>query len=73
MNDHPNKEIRAAVDYALAHGWRLQQSGPRAHAWGTLLCPFGQRGGCRRSVYSTPRNPQDHANDIRRVVDHCPH
>lgn len=33
MNDHPNKEIRADVDYALEHGWSLQEAGPRAHIW----------------------------------------
>ena len=38
MNDHPNKEIRAAIDYALSHGWRLIKAGPRAHVWGRLLC-----------------------------------
>ena len=28
MNDHPNKHIRAAVDYALQRGWRV----PEDHA-----------------------------------------
>ena len=39
MNNHPNKHIREAVDYALAHGWRLGHAGPRAHIWGLLFCP----------------------------------
>jgi len=46
MNDHPNKHIREAIDYALANGWRLVKSGPRAHAWGRLYCPAQTRGGC---------------------------
>ena len=44
-NDHPNKEIRKAIDYALERGWRLEKSGGRAHSWGTLYCPHGERGG----------------------------
>jgi hypothetical protein len=73
MNDHPNKHIREAVDYALVHGWRLRKAGPRAHIWGVLLCRHEARDGCRQQVYSTPRVPQNHAERIRRVVDRCPH
>ena len=70
---HPNKEIRAAVEDALARGWTLVPGGPPAHAWGQLRCPFGQRGGCQKSVYSTPRKPEAHAAEIRRYVNRCPH
>lgn len=70
---HPNKEIHAAIEYAIEQGWRLVKAGPRAHIWGTLLCPQSDRSGCRRTVYSTPRKPQAHASDIRRAVDRCPH
>ena len=28
MNNHKNKHIRAAVEYALEHGWRLVLAGP---------------------------------------------
>ena len=73
MNDHPNKHIRAAVDYALDHGWRLRKAGPRAHIWGLLLCRHDARDGCRQQVFSTPRVPENHAARIRRVVDRCPH
>jgi hypothetical protein len=71
MARHPNKEIEAAVAYAESRGWTLTPS--RGHAWGILRCPHGQRGGCQRSVFSTPRNPENHARWIRRVVDNCPH
>ena len=73
MNDHPNKEIRAAVDYAIERGWRLRKAGPRAHCWGTLFCPQQARDGCIVRVHSTPRVPQNHARWIRREVDACPH
>lgn len=68
---HPNKEIEAAVQYAEDHGWVLTIS--RGHSWGQLRCPFGQRGGCMTPVWSTPRNPEGHAERIRRDVDRCPH
>ena len=73
MNDHPNKHIREAVNYAFAHGWRLRKAGPRGHIWGLLLCPLAARDGCRQQVFSTPRVPEDHAARIRRMVNHCPH
>jgi hypothetical protein len=73
MNNHSNKPIREAVDYALENGWTLKLAGPRAHVWGVLYCHHAERQGCRRAVYSTPRSPEDHAKDIRRAVDRCPH
>jgi len=73
MAQHPNKHIRAAVEYAVANGWTLRKAGPRAHIWGRLYCRLGTRNGCSRAVYSTPKHPEDHAKDIRRAVDRCPH
>ena len=73
MNDHKNKHIRAAVDYALSKGWRLVLAGPRAHIWGKLYCPRHDRLGCDKAVYCTPRVPETHAKDIQRAVDLCPH
>ena len=68
---HPNKEIEAALKYAEARDWRIQVGG--AHAWGFILCPREARDGCLWSVYSTPRNPQNHANFLRKMIDQCPH
>jgi hypothetical protein len=73
MANHPNKHIRAAVEYAIEHGWTLKKAGARAHVWGRLYCPHGDRTGCAKAVYSTPRVAEDHARDIRRAVDRCPH
>ena len=70
---HPNKEIAAAVGYAISRGWRLRAPGKSAHAWGHLLCPANVQGGCRLSVWSTPKNPETHAKQIRRTVDRCQH
>ncbi len=68
---HPCKEIEAAVQYAESRGWTCTPA--PGHAWGRLRCPRGQRDGCQLSVYSTPRNPQGHADLIRRRVDRCRH
>jgi hypothetical protein len=68
---HPDKHIEAAVRYAEGLGWRVRKS--KGHAWGRLLCPAGTRDGCIISVWSTPRDPENHARHIRRDVDGCPH
>jgi hypothetical protein len=70
---HPNKEIEAAIQYALGRGWTFFKSRARAHAWGKLRCPHHERGGCSLNVYSTPRVPENHAEHIRKGVDKCPH
>jgi hypothetical protein len=58
---------------------RRPSSTPRASAgpatfvtpgtWGYVLCGSG----CRVRIYSTPKNQGNHAKDIRRAVDRCPH
>jgi hypothetical protein len=73
MANHPNKHIRAAIKYAESKGWRVVKASAHAHIWGKLYCPSGRRGGCIVHVYSTPRNPENHAKDIRAEVDDCPH
>ena len=71
---HPNKEIRAALEYAVQQGWILVEGG--SHAWGKMYCPYNDsecRCGefCITSIWSTPKNPTNHAKQIRRVVDKC--
>ncbi len=72
-NRHPNKEIEAALEYAEANGWRVEIGG--GHCWGRLLCPENK--GCRNRlfcanlIWSTPKNPQGHARNIRKWVDGC--
>lgn len=70
---HPNKEIEEAVQYAENNGWRYKKVGKSAHAWGRMLCPAQTRDGCSISIWSTPRNPTNHARQIRRSVDACLH
>ena len=71
MANHPNKEIRAVLATAAAAGWIVKKSGARAHAWGTIRCGFGHQK-CWMAIYSTPRNPQNHAKQIQRKVLACP-
>jgi len=71
MPEHPNKHIREAIKYAEQHGWRFTLS--QGHNFGLLWCAEASRDGCRQPVYSTPRNPERHARDIRRSVETCPH
>lgn len=70
---HPNKDIREAIEYAVSKGWRVEKAGPRAHPWGHLYCPERSREGHIIRVWSTPKNPQNHARDIRTAVDRCEH
>lgn len=71
---YPNKEVESALADAEAQGWRIEPA--RGHAWGRMYCPWNDddcRGGafCIASIWSTSRNPANHARQIRRVVDGC--
>jgi len=68
---HPNKHIERAIKYAESLGWRVELS--NGHAWGFLLCPRSTREGRAVAVWSTPRNPENHARQLTREVDLCPH
>ena len=73
---HPSKEIEGAVRYAESEGWTVQNSS--GHARGVMRCPWKDtecRCGvfCQRSIWSTPRVPEDMAALVRRSVDGCTH
>lgn len=70
--EHPNKEIDAVVEEAVRSGWTLSIS-KKGHAWGQLFCEFKSRGGCILRVWSTPRNPEAFAKDLRRRIAKCSH
>nr|WP_113864996.1 hypothetical protein [Brenneria salicis]NMN90573.1 hypothetical protein [Brenneria salicis ATCC 15712 = DSM 30166]RBP66936.1 hypothetical protein DES54_102147 [Brenneria salicis ATCC 15712 = DSM 30166]RLM32095.1 hypothetical protein BHG07_01560 [Brenneria salicis ATCC 15712 = DSM 30166] len=69
MKKHPNKHIQAAIEYALAQGWRFNPS--KGHAFGRLICDTPDHADHMMSIWSTPANPENHAKQIRRQVDHC--
>ena len=64
---HPKKEIRKALREADAEGWEIERK--RGHAWAVARCG----GGCKISIFSTPANAENHANQIRRALRRCPH
>jgi hypothetical protein len=73
---HPDQSIEAALRYAEAAGWTVVLLGPRAHGWAKLYCPHNDpdcrcREFCITVVWGTPRSPDNHARQIRRVVDGC--
>jgi hypothetical protein len=70
---HPKKEVEGAVQYAEEKSWKVDKRGGHTHVWGILNCPERSQDGHRVSVYSTPRNPQNHARHIKKSVDRCEH
>lgn len=69
---HTDKHIESAIQYAESLNWVVKIS-RKGHAWGRLFCPFNDRDGCIISVWSTPQNAENHAKNIRRIVDRCDH
>lgn len=59
--------------YALQIGWSLIESGSSVHAWGFLYCPEKSRLGCKISVWSTPKVPENHAKQILKIIQNCHH
>ena len=68
MKKHPNKEIRAAIEYALNKGWQLKLS--NGHAFGRLYCKQGHTEHLH-SVWSTPKDPSGHARRLKKLIDQC--
>lgn len=68
---HPKWPIEEAVQYAESKGWRWELS--NGHPWGKLQCGHRERDGCKMWVQSTPKSPVNHAEQIKRKVDRCPH
>lgn len=70
MKRHPNKHIKEALEYAIESGWEVVETGKSAHAFCRLRCLAGHNEHMF-SVWSTPRDPETHAKQIRRKVDQC--
>lgn len=68
VSGHSKKEVREALAYASDRGWTIHPGG--SHRWGIIWCPAHEH---HVTISSTPRNAGDHAKDIRRAVDRCPH
>lgn len=70
MKNHPNKDIQAAIAYAISQGWLFRSS--NGHAFGRLHCSLPGHKEHIMSIWSTPKSPEQHAKQIRRKVDQCP-
>ncbi|GGK30950.1 hypothetical protein [Salinarimonas ramus] len=71
---HPSKEIEAVLEQLEALGWTVIEG--KGHAWGLLRCPTNNtecRCGrfCQMSVWSTPRDPERHAKQLRQKALAC--
>lgn len=69
---HPKKEVEEALSAAEAAGWRVESTAS-GHRWGVMRCAEASREGCQVSIWSTPRSPGNHARQLRRAIDRCPH
>jgi hypothetical protein len=65
---HPKKEVNEVLDYADMLGHKVEQTAA-GHKWGRITCSLGHR----VSVWSTPRNPGNHARDLRKWADQHVH
>lgn len=76
-NKHPNKEIEEALKYAEKKHWRIENS--KGHPFAQMYCPNvgckekceSNGKWCRVGIWSTPRNPANHARDLKKIVDRC--
>ena len=71
---HTSKEIEAVILELEALGWSLIEG--KGHCWGILRCPANDqdcRCGlfCQMSVWSTPKNPQQHAKKLLKKALAC--
>ena len=72
---HTSKEIEAVLRELEHLGWTVTAS-KRGHAWGFLRCPKNDKDCrcgefCQMSVWSTPRNPQQHAKQLKQKALSC--
>lgn len=74
---HSNKDIETTLRELEALGWIVEKAkGKSSHSWGFILCPWNaedcrDRQFCRMSVWSTPRNPAQHAAALLSKAAHC--
>jgi hypothetical protein len=66
---HPKKDVEEALEFAEDNGWTVESPRP-GHPWRRATC--GRDGhDCLIWIWSTPRNPGNHARRIRRAVYRC--
>jgi hypothetical protein len=73
---HSKKEVEKVLEELEALGWTVVKRNGKGHAWGLLRCPKPTedcRCGkfCQMSIWSTPKNADKHAADLRRKALAC--
>jgi len=74
---HKSKEIEEALQYAEKYGWIVEvHNRSKSHAWGVMKCATNDTkcwNGlyCTTSIWSTPKNAQNHAKQLKKIVDKC--
>ncbi len=69
---HPKKDVEAALVGLEEAGW-IVTSTSSGHRWGVARCGESNRSGCQVSIWSTPRNPGNHARQLRQTLERCQH
>ena len=69
---HPKKGVEAALAELEEAGWTVTATSG-GHAWGVARCGESSRLGCQVWIWSTPRNQDNHARQIVRSLQRCPH
>ncbi|MPZ98620.1 MAG: hypothetical protein GEU80_04625 [Dehalococcoidia bacterium] len=69
---HPRQEIEEALVAAHAAGWSVERT-VSGHRWGVMRCAEHSRDICQVSIWSTPRSAGNHAKQLRRALERCPH
>jgi hypothetical protein len=67
--NHVAGESPPSFYHAFHHSQQASVVG--SHAWGKIYCQFGHSD-CWMMIWSTPRNPENHAKRIRTIVDAWP-
>lgn len=74
---HKNKEIEEALKYAEENGWIIEvHNKSKSHTWGVMKCKENSNNCwngiyCITSIWCTPKNPYNHAEQIKKIVDKC--
>ncbi|WAT01628.1 hypothetical protein O1V66_02355 [Rouxiella chamberiensis] len=71
MKSHPNKHIQSALDYAVKQGWIIVKAGKSSHTFCKIRCGISGHTEHMKSIWSTPRNPENFARQIRQKIDDC--
>ena len=67
---HSKKQVRAALDEADAAGFDVHDTSSHGHSWGYIQCTADKQ---RMSVWSTPRDADVHAKQIRQFLTRHSH